>query len=137
MLPHLVIAGSDELLPGVENDSLPNSKIESDIHIVQSFNVGLTQVRVTFSSDIQNAVLEDCRQFRKDKYQGEVNPSASDVYISERKLVCAFHNGWHAINRDAFNHSMNLSGAGNNQFVYDGLFAVDNVFVHPLTCLVF
>ena len=102
LFPHLVIAGCDETLPGIEEESLPNAKIEQDINLVQMSNIGITAVKITFSTDIQNAVLEDCRNFRKDKYQGELNPNASDVYIAERKLICAFHNGWNAVNRDGF-----------------------------------
>lgn len=137
LFPHLVMVGSDEVLPGLELEKFPNSKAEEDIALSNMSYIGISKVRVTLSPDIENAVLDDCRNFRREKYQSEQQKTASDVYISDRRLVCSFHNGWTAINKDGFNHFISLAKGADNQYINDGLFAVDSVFMHPLSCLVF
>lgn len=136
LAPPLIIVGSDEEVPGVMEGRLPNSVEEKAIRLNPSTTLYLENIKIVMTQDIENAILEDCRKFRTDKFGEETAKSSSDVYISERRLVCAFHNGMTAISDNTFLNSCNLTMKEPTELVHPGSFSVSNVFVDSNTCLV-
>jgi len=70
LFPSSVMAGCDELLPGLKNDRLPNTVPPGDINLLQSKELFLERVSLVLSPDIIKAVRDDCKRFRTEKYGG-------------------------------------------------------------------
>ena len=68
LLPSTVMVGSDELLPGLKSERLPNSIQAGDISLLPTKELFIERVSLNLSSDILAAVREDCKRFRSEKY---------------------------------------------------------------------
>ena len=72
LFPSSVMAGSDELLPGLKTERLPNTVLPGEITLLPSKELFLERVSLVLSPDIIKAVRDDCKRFRSEKY-GELS----------------------------------------------------------------
>lgn len=135
LMPSSVLVGCDEILPGLKEEKLPNSKIPIQIDGVEVRELYIERVNLELSPDIQRAAKEECRRLRTAKYEN-IKSKVADVYVQEVKLFIYYHNGWTAVNREGFNNYISLRRIGENSYEYTGTFPLYDVFPHDLSCLV-
>lgn len=68
LFPSSVMAGCDELLPGLKNERLPNTVNPGEITPLPTKELFLEKVALVLSPDIIKAVRDDCKRFRSEKY---------------------------------------------------------------------
>ena len=84
LLPSTVIVGCDEILPGVKEEVLPNKFGAYEINLLEMRELYIERVKLEISPDIHRAILDDCRRFRMEKYEG-AKGKVADVYVQEVK----------------------------------------------------
>jgi len=64
----------------------------------------------------------------------------SDVYVSERRLIVAFHNSWTAVNSRKFKNQVILHRDNTNKakllYVFSGSLDCDGIFADEAACLI-
>lgn len=135
LLPSTVMVGSDEIVPGIREETLPPKLGINEINLLEMRELYIERVKLEISPDIYRAVLEDCRRFRMEKYEG-AKGKVADVYVQEVKLFTYYHNGWTAVNREGSKNYIVLSRTNNETYHFAGIFPVLDVFNHRLSCLV-